>query len=467
MHKTIVWFRNDLRIADNDALSDGIKSGAILPIYIYDTNTPSELSLGAASKVWLHHSLNDLQQSFHGKLNLFIGNPLDIINQLVEKYKIKQVNWNGCYDKYQIKRDTQIKQSLTQQQIIVKSFNGSLLWEPWTILKADHTPYKVFTPYYRKGCLGSTKPREPIITPTINECLHTNESIALNQLKLLPNHLWHLNLTKHWDISEKAALKQLDNFIDNKIIDYKIGRDVPAEGLTSLLSPYLHFGQISPHYIWYKVLAYGIINDSVDSFFSELGWREFSYYLLYHFPTLYKDNWQVKFNQFPWQYNSHNLTAWQTGQTGIPIVDAGMRQLWQTGYMHNRVRMIVASFLTKNLLIDWRYGAKWFLDTLFDADIASNSASWQWVAGSGADAQPYFRIFNPVTQAEKFDNNGEYIKRYVPELKNLPVPYLFAPWLAPSNILNQSNVVLGNTYPQPIVNLSESRLAALAAFKQL
>jgi len=469
MHRTIVWFRNDLRINDNPALANAIASGEVLAVYIDDSGTPTDLAVQGASKVWLHHSLDSLNQTLNGKLNLFSGNPLDILLKLIREYKITQVNWNRCYDYYQIQRDTLIKQELSAANIDVKSFNATLLWEPWTVLKNDGTPYKVFTPYYRKGCLGNEAPRDLVTTPKnfSDSLLHCKESRRLEQLDLLPNHTWHSKLTQHWHISEQQAIKILNEFIHHKLSQYKPGRDFPAQQLTSALSPYLRFGQISPHYIWHTVVAQCVINDSTDTFFSELGWREFSYYLLYHFPTLYKDNWQTKFDNFPWQYNAQNFLAWQQGQTGIPIVDAGMRQLWQTGYMHNRVRMIVASFLTKNLLIDWRYGAKWFLDTLFDADIASNSASWQWVAGSGADAQPYFRIFNPISQAEKFDANGTYIKKYVPELKDLPVPHLFAPWLAPQDVLRSANVVLGSNYPQPLVDLSESRIRALAAFKEL
>lgn len=466
MNKTILWFRQDLRLNDNPALTDAVNSGHILPIYIYDITTPEGVIIGGASKIWLHHALDSLNKSLNNNLQIFHGNPHDILPKLIKEHNITQINWNRCYEKWQIDRDTKLKAILQKQGVIVNSFNGSLLWEPWEVLKTDGTPYKVFTPFYRKGCLTKKEPRIPISKPQKINFIETLNNTKVTDLNLLSKIAWHKDVVANWQISETAAIAQLQRFIENKIHNYKIGRDCPSKDSTSKLSPYLHFGQISPNTAWYAAKHAGF-NDNIDTFLCELGWREFSYSLLYYYPNLYKENWQKKFDNFPWIKDPIKLKAWQKGQTGIPIIDAGMRELWQTGYMHNRVRMITASFLIKNLLIDWRLGAKWFWDTLFDADLASNSASWQWVAGSGADAAPYFRIFNPVTQSEKFDPDGLYIRKYVPELKNLPNKYLFSPWTTPTEILATSKIILGQDYPYPIADLKTSRNKALEAYKNI
>lgn len=465
MNKNIIWFRQDLRLTDNPALFTASNNGDILPIYIIDENTPQYLKLGEASNVWLHHALKNLNELLKGKLQVFIGDPLIIIPDLIKKYSITQVYWNRCYDSYQIKRDTILKTNLKKLKIDANSYNGSLLWEPWEVLKADKTPYKVFTPFYQRGCLQQKEPRTPLPIPQIN-FIDIENTTQIDNLKLLPKIRWDISLTNLWDISESGAFKQLEQFYEHAIVNYKNGRNFPAQEFTSKLSPYLHFGQISPNTAWYKAKSHGY-NDNTDCFLSELGWREFSYYILYYFPELHSKNLQSKFDKFPWGYDENKFIAWRLGKTGFPIIDAGMRELWQTGYMHNRVRMIVASFLVKNLLIDWRYGASWFLNTLFDADIASNSASWQWVAGSGADAQPYFRIFNPITQSEKFDPDGNYIKKYVPELKNLNTKYISNPSLAPEHELIKAKIKLGEDYPYQIVNLSESRKIALESLKSI
>jgi len=461
-----MWFRQDLRLHDNPALLDSVNSGFILPVYIYDITTPEEFIIGDASKVWLHHALNSLNQSLNFNLQVFIGDPKEILLELIKKHNITQINWNRCYEKWQIERDTNIKLALQKQGILIKSFNGLLLWEPWGVLKSDNTPYKVFTPFYYKGCLTQKEPRRPLHKPQNIKFVKTLNHTQINDINLLPQIPWYKNIIANWQVSEDAALSRLHNFIENQIHNYKIGRDYPTHDSTSRLSPDIHFGQISPNTAWYWA-NYSGFDDNIDTFLSELGWREFSYHLLYYFPNLHKENWQNKFDNFLWQKDISKLQLWQHGKTGIPIVDAGMRELWQTGYMHNRVRMIVASFLIKNLLIDWRHGAKWFWNTLFDADLASNSASWQWVAGSGADAAPYFRIFNPVTQSQKFDPDGIYIRKYIPELKSLPNKYLFSPWTASAEILSICGVVLGQDYPYPIVDLKESREIALERFKSL
>lgn len=462
--RSIVWFRQDLRLHDNPALTAAVKAGLVWPIFILDEPVSNK---GGASKVWLHHSLIELDRSLDGKLSLFRGDPLEIILDIVSRRDIDAVYWNRCYEPSAIERDKAIKKCLSERSIVAQSFNGSLLWEPWDVLKPDGTPYRVFTPFYRKGCLSRNAPRTPLPKPEKIEALSDDHSMDVSELSFLPkNNRWDVGLIKHWQVGEAAAADVLNLFLEKGLHGYKTGRNYPAQSHVSRLSPYLHWGQISPNTVWYAARARGDSED-IDHFCSELGWREFSYSLLYNYPTLPSENFQSKFDAFPWKKNDRHLEAWCKGKTGVPIVDAGMRELWQTGYMHNRVRMIAASFLVKNLRIDWREGESWFWDTLFDADLANNSASWQWVAGSGADAAPYFRIFNPVTQGEKFDLDGEYIRRYVPELSRLSGKQLFAPWMAPADSLQAAGVRLDDTYPAPIVDLKTSRQEALAAFQDL
>lgn len=462
----MMWFRQDLRVQDNPALVKACQQGTVIPLYILDDLNAGDVAMGEASRWWLHHTLQSLNASLNNQLNIISGNPLEIIPKLTQKYNIHAVYWNRCYEPWRIQRDKKIKYILKEKNIEVESFNASLLWEPWEINKNDGTPYKVFTPYYQRGCLNTITPREPINKPKLMELVSIDESMDLIQLNLLPTINWDASLKKRWSISETAAHKQLKSFLSDGINRYKEGRNFPTEHAISNLSPYLHFGQISPNQAWYAARALGI-NDNVKIFCSELGWREFSYYLLYHFPKLNKKNWNKKFDNFPWKKNKKALNAWQKGQTGYPIVDAGMRELWQTGFMHNRIRMVVASFLIKNCLIDWRDGEQWFWDCLVDADLASNSASWQWVAGCGADAAPYFRIFNPITQGQKFDKQGEYTKHYVPELAKLPIKYLFNPWDAPDEVLKTAGITLGKDYPKPIVDLKASRERALMAYQKI
>lgn len=465
--KSIVWFRQDLRLSDNPALRAGVAAGEILPIFILDDETAKNWKMGGASRVWLHHSLLQLNASLNGKLSCYRGSAGDIIDDIVKRHRVAAVYWNRCYEPWRIKRDQEIKERLIDRAVLAKSFNGSLLWEPWEISKSDGTPYRVFTPFYRRGCLNAAAPRKPLARPRKIIADKDAQSVSVEELGLLPaQKSWDEKIAKSWQFGEAAAGRVLDHFLNNGLGGYKGGRDIPSAPHVSRLSPYLHWGEISPNTVWHKARA---INDSVDvdHFCSEIGWREFSYALLYHFPELPTQNFQPKFDAFQWIRNQKGLRAWQQGKTGIPIIDAGMRELWQTGYMHNRVRMIVASFLVKNLMVDWREGEKWFWDTLVDADLANNSASWQWVAGSGADAAPYFRIFNPVTQSEKFDPNGIYIHRYVPELSKLKGKALHAPWAASDEVLAAAGVSLGKTYPKPIADLKTTRVRALDAFKSL
>lgn len=463
----IHWFRQDLRISDNPSLVEAALEGHVLPIYILDDINSGEHKMGSSSRSWLHSSLSALDKSLEGKLSVYIGEPEQIILDLVCKYNVKGVFWNRCYEPWQIVRDQQIKATLAARSIEARSFKGSLLWEPWEVLKKDATPYKVFTPYYRKGCLQASPPKVPFPKPS-NMSLHIDldNKLRINDLDLLPKIRWDQGLLAHWQVGETHAQLKLDKFIENHFKHYKIARDFPALDAVSRLSPHLHFGELSPNQVWHAAKN-NEATDDLDHFLSELGWREFSYSLLYQFPDLPSNNLQPKFDRFPWLENEEYLRSWQTGQTGHPLVDAGMRELWQTGYMHNRIRMVVGSFLVKNLLLHWHHGEAWFWDCLFDADLAVNSASWQWIAGCGADAAPYFRVFNPSTQGYKFDPEGEYTRRFVPELKHIPDKYLFRPWEAPDDILHNAGVKLGDNYPYPIVDLKQSRLSALEAFQSL
>ena len=462
----IHWFRQDLRLSDNPSLVKAAACGHVLPVYILDDINAEKYRMGGASRWWLHHSLASLNAALGGNLNIYKGDAKTVLQDIVERNDIKAIYWNRCYEPWRMKRDAQIKDSFKAKEIEVESFNGSLLWEPWQVRKDDGTPYRVFTPFYRRGCLRATPPREPLPKPEKLQLLRDKSALALNELGLLPHIRWDKQLEPHWKIGEEEAQERLYSFLGSGVANYKLGRNFPAKSNVSRLAPYLHFGEVSPNQAWYAARAQGE-DANIDCFCSELGWREFSHHLLHQFPELPHKNLQTKFDKFPWQEDIEALSRWQRGQTGYPIVDAGMRELWQTGYMHNRVRMIVGSFLVKNLLLNWRHGERWFWDCLADADLANNSASWQWVAGCGADAAPYFRIFNPIGQGQKFDPDGTYTRHYVPELKNMPDKYLFCPWQAPEPLLAEAGVALGKTYPMPIVDISQSRALALHAFAKL
>ena len=472
---TIHWFRQDLRLSDNPALCAAAATGAVVPIYILDDETAGQDRMGSASRWWLHHSLAALNLALDGKLLFFRGDAATILANLVTQIEAGGVYWNRCYEPWRITRDTALKKRLGDLGVTVESHNGSLLWEPWDIAKQDGTPYRVFTPFYRRGCLSATPPRQPLGPPASLDLWQADGKALtgasdLGGLGLLPRHQWQDNIARHWTPGETSAQARLDDFVQNGLAGYKEGRNFPAKQNVSRLSPHLHFGEISTNQAWYAVRDVadsGRLESDADNFLSELGWREFSHSLLYQFPELPRANLQAKFDGFPWADNPDHLVKWQRGQTGYPIVDAAMRELWQTGYMHNRLRMVVGSFLVKNLRLHWHHGEAWFWDCLVDADLANNSASWQWIAGCGADAAPYFRVFNPVTQGQKFDPDGTFTRRFVPELAKLPVKYLFNPWEAPAHILADAGVVLGENYPRPIVDVKQSREAALAAFASL
>jgi deoxyribodipyrimidine photo-lyase len=462
----IVWFRQDLRCNENPALAEACNQHElIIPVYIY-----SRESLGAAQNWWLHHSLFALQNELKKLgLDLYLqqGKALPILNTLVQKYEITAIYWNRCYEPQNIQRDTQIKEALKAQSIQVYSFNGSLLNEPWTIKNQQGDFFKVFTPYWKYSLRHIIFPEIPVIPPGLTT--PTISSEHLDDWQLLPKRPdWAQGFNPFWEPGEQGAQHKLQQFIEHQLYHYKKERDYPNKAATSYLSPHLHFGEISPWQIGRALTAAKLQNkthlSNTECFLAELGWREFSYYLLYHFPKLPQQNFRPEFAAFPWQNDQSLLQSWQKGMTGFPIVDAGMRELWHTGYMHNRIRMIVASFLIKDLLIDWREGARWFLNTLLDADLANNSANWQWVAGTGADAAPYFRIFNPTLQGEKFDPHGAYVKQWIPELSQVPNQWIHKPWEAPPNTLP---ITLGKDYPLPIVNHATARAIALHYYQSI
>ena len=473
----LVWFRNDLRLADHPALEAAVTTGgAIIPVFVWAPEEESPWQPGAASRWWLHHSLTSLDASLRGKgarLVVRQGPSLETLLALARETGARKVVWCRRYEPAVIGRDTRIKDALRENGLEAESFHGSLLHEPWTIRNKTGNPFQVFTPFW-KTCLSGTDPSSPLTQPrTLRGPKVWPSSEPIEALGLLPAIRWDLEMAKFWHPGEAGADKHLERFVGGAVFSYTDERNRPDRLGTSRLSPHLHFGEISPRQIWHRVrTAAEAAGKSVTEwrggqFLAEVGWREFAHHLLFHFPHTPERPLRADFEKFPWRNDAKALKAWERGRTGIPLVDAGMRELWATGWMHNRVRMVVGSLLVKNLLLSWLEGARWFWDTLVDADLASNTLGWQWVGGCGADAAPYFRVFNPVSQGTKFDPEGAYVRRWVPELARMPAEHIHAPWEAPLDVLRQADVTLGNTYPEPIVSLSASRIAALAAFSSI
>ncbi|MFT4097504.1 MAG: deoxyribodipyrimidine photo-lyase [Rhodoblastus sp.] len=463
----IVWLREDLRLADNPALRAAVDSGRpVLCIYILDEVSPGIRKAGGASRWWLHHSLAALDSELRrrgARLDLFEGAAQQVLEGILKQTGATSLFWTRRYDGAGIAVDKTIKAALGAD-IEVESFNGKLLAEPWTIRTKGGGPFRVFTPFWR-AMLAGAEPSAPLPAPRrIEGAPEPKGAVKLDALELLPtNPDWAGGLRATWTPGEKSAANTLAAFLDERVRDYPDLRDMPGVAGTSRLSPHLAFGEISPRQIWtaarHAADADPRLQRGCDKFLSEIGWREFSYHLLFHNPDFATKNFDARFDRFDWaRPDAQTLHAWRTGKTGYPIVDAGMRELWATGYMHNRVRMIVASFLVKHLLIDWRIGEDWFWDTLVDADPANNPASWQWVAGCGADAAPYFRVFNPVLQGEKFDPDGAYVRRWIPELADVAERFVHKPWDAPEP---------PPFYPAPIVDHAKARARALAAFAML
>jgi deoxyribodipyrimidine photo-lyase len=474
---TLVWFRQDLRLADNPALTAALKlGGPVVPVFILAGAEEGEWRPGAASRWWLHHSLSRLDEDLRRLSSRLIfrsaTDSLAALLELAQECDAQEVLWNRRYEPASVARDRRIKTALRAAGLRATSFNGALLHEPWEIKNKTGNPFQVFTPFWRH-CVASGEPDPPLPQPQhLPSPQHWPQSLDIARLDLLPRRDWAAGMRARWTPGSAAAHASLETFLCNTWGEYKTLRDRPDLAGTSRLSPHLHFGEISPREIWHSVRNFatqkGPQSNWRDSqFLTELGWREFAYHLLYHFPQAPEQPLNTRFARFPWNSNPAALSAWQHGRTGYPIVDAGMRQLWQTGWMHNRVRMIAASFLIKDLLLPWQDGARWFWDTLVDADLANNSLGWQWVAGCGADAAPYFRVFNPLTQATRFDPEGTYVREWVPELALCPREWIHQPWAAPPEVLRDAGVRLGSNYPQRLVDHDLARLEALKALATL
>jgi len=473
----IYWFRQDLRLSDLPGLSAAAATGRpVIPCYILDEESAGRWAPGGASRWWLHHSLAALQAAIAergGELLLYRGDTRAILEYLAETTGASSIFCSRAYEPWAAQLERTLHDSLPEG-LELRRFAGSLLFEPEQIANQSGQPFKVFTPFW-KACLRKEDPRSPVAAPSGGVFADipaprppASDARSLDGLELLPvSPNWAAGWESLWQPGEAGAQRRLESFLAEGLGDYADGRNHPAMDVTSRLSPHIHHGEISPRQIWHRVCDGRRPREQVNKFLSELGWREFSYHLLHHFPDIPEKAFKEQFADFPWVGNREHLKAWQRGQTGYPIVDAGMRELWQTGYMHNRVRMVVASFLTKHLLLPWQAGEEWFWDCLVDADLASNGCSWQWVAGSGADAAPYFRIFNPTTQGEKFDKQGEYVRRWVPELADLPDKYLHEPAAAPEAVLKEAGVTLGQDYPHPLVDHKAARQAALDAYDSI
>lgn len=474
---TLVWFRRDLRLEDNPALSAAVgRGGAVVPVFLWAPEHKGRWVPGAASRVWLHHSLDRLDASLRTRgsaLTLRYGDEVEQLAALVHDTGADAVYWNRRYEPVAAARETAVRRALEDLGVAVQTFSASLLVEPAAIATRQGNPYQVFTPFW-KACLERIEAPDPVSIPSrLPASSRQPRSLKLHDLRLLPRIDWAAGIRDAWTPGEAGGQARLRRFIDEALPDYADAREVPSVEGTSRLSPHLHFGEIGPWQVWRAVQEAAALDArpgtqrSLERFLAELGWREFSYHLLSHFPHVSDAPLRASFDAFPWRDDEAAFKAWTRGRTGYPIVDAGMRELWTTGWMHNRVRMIVASFLTKDLLIPWQRGAGWFWDTLVDADLANNTQGWQWTAGCGADAAPYFRIFNPVSQGEKFDPDGVYVGRWVPEIAGLPLRWRHHPWEAPPAVLEEAGVELGRNYPHPIVDHGEARSLALAAYESI
>ena len=473
-HTTLLWFRRDLRLRDHAALSAAAKRGTVVPIFIYSREDEGEgASLGGASRWWLHQSLTRLEESLRrlGSRLIYRSGPiLPTLEGLCDEVDADGLVWHRSYESGVAVPDDEIETQFRGRLPYLKGFPGYLLVEPAKRLNQSGQPYRVFTPYWKR-CIQDLAPSKPLPRP--RELCSPKKwplSEPLSEWGLLPKAPWGKGIEHQFTPGEEAAQMAANRFFKKRVLNYGVERNRPDLDGTSGLSPYLHFGEISPRQVWDSLRRFANRERIAApvwkgwQFVTELGWREFAAHLLYHFPHTVTEPLRPEFDRYPWNRKQEHFTAWQKGQTGYPIVDAGMRQLWTTGWMHNRVRMIVASFLIKHLRIRWQDGAAWFWDTLVDADLASNTLGWQWTAGCSADAAPYFRVFNPIFQGEKFDPEGDYVRHWVPELKRLPNKYLNRPWEAPEAILRQAGVTLGINYPNPVVDHAAARQRALDGY---
>jgi deoxyribodipyrimidine photo-lyase len=469
MSAVIHWFRRDLRLTDNPALAAAIASGyPVVCAYVHAPDEEGAWRPGAASDWWLHHSLLALDADLRRRGSALVvrkGPSAATLLALASECGATQLTWNRLYEPALVARDAMVKQQLCAAGLDVESCKAALLFEPWELQTGSGGPYRVFTPYWRKA-RSRLEPGRSLPAPARMPALNAPGSLPIEGLRLLPRVRWDAGMALAWTPGEAGAQENLDQFLDAALAGYASERDRPDHAGTSRLSPHLHYGEISPRQVVQAIAARGPLAHG-DAYLRELGWRDFSHHLLFHYPRMTDEPLNAQFARFPWAPSDPAvLAAWRNGRTGVPLVDAGMRELWATGWMHNRVRMVVASFLCKNLRLHWREGARWFWDTLVDADLANNTQGWQWSAGSGADAAPYFRIFNPVSQGERFDPRGDYVRRWVPELARVPAAAVHAPWtLRP---VDQAAAGIACTpYAHPIVDLAQSRAAALAAYQQM
>lgn len=471
----ILWFRSDLRLTDNRALHAAANAGKpIIPVFILDDSNVGRWPPGGASCWWLHHSLASLSDGIRalgGRLVLRRGDSCAELARLIEETQADELCFTRCYEPHASDLEERVNEALSSR-VAVRRFGGNLLLEPGQVTTKAGEPFRVFSPFW-KACLREPDPGAPkAAPPSIDFSGHSLASDRVDDWSLLPDSPdWAGGLRDHWQPGEVGANAALRAFTEKAVGAYHERRDRPDLRGTSRLSAHLHFGEISPRQVWHAVNSELHFDSRLarggEAWLREIGWREFSYHLLTHWPDLPEQPFRPEFSKYPWRSDQDALRRWQRGLTGYPLVDAGMRELWDTGWMHNRVRMIAASFLVKHLMIPWQDGAAWFWDTLVDADLANNSAGWQWVAGSGADAAPFFRIFNPIVQGKKFDPDGAYVRRWVPELTGIPTKYLHEPWNASRDVLADAGIAIGRDYPEPIVEHSVARERALAAFRSM
>ncbi len=466
MPPSIVWFRQDLRLADNPALDASSRAGPVVPVYVWSPGEEGDWPLGAASRWWLHRSLQSLDadlRSRGSRLTIRSAPAAEALTDIARATGADAVHWSRRYEPSAAAQDERVRRRLAELGLRARAYGGSLLTEPGELVSGSGEPYRVFTPFYR-AALQTMPPARPLPAPSrLDAPADWPVAEPLASLKLEPARPWDAGMRAAWQPGEAGALAALHAFVAEHLLHYAETRDVPGLGGVSRLSPHLHFGEISPRQVW----AAADVMPGAEPFLRQLMWREFSYHLLVRYPRSPIEPLRSEFAEMPWRDDEAGIMAWQRGRTGYPMVDAAMRELWRTGWMHNRARMLAASFLTKHLLLPWQEGARWFWDTLVDADLANNTQGWQWTAGCGADAAPYFRVFSPITQGERYDSGGAYVREWVPELAGLADEWVHRPWEAPADVLHHAGVRLGETYPEPVVDHAVARRRALRAYQSV